>query len=97
MEKIEIIKFNKINKMLKEPSNEIEYFTPITSIDLIVMQHAMQNNKIDFNIVDKTELYKIDTLSEKGQNYLYEKLKYNNVETIKKEKANQKNETNNNN
>ena len=87
MQNIKIIRFDKIGKILKYPDNENkeEIFTPITNLDLIILQHAIENNQSQLTIYDLTEKFQISNLKFNGQNFLYEKLKYNTIENIQKE------------
>lgn len=80
-----IINFKKLGKMLKVPeNNNNEVFTPITSLDLIILQHAINNNNMQLIIYDLSEKYKIDSLKFNQQNYIYETLKNNTIENLKK-------------
>lgn len=82
---ISIINFKKLGKMLKIPdNNNDDIFKPITSLDLIILQHAIDNNNMQLIIYDLSEKFKIDSLKFNQQNYIYETLKNNTIDNLKK-------------
>ena len=81
---ISILNFEKLGKILKIPENNTEdIFQPITSLDLIILQHAINNNNMQLIIYDLSEKFKINSLKINQQNYIYETLKNNTIENLK--------------